>query len=385
MRILIVAYGPYLESILKIMNIGNDELEICSIVTVPFANIDNMFDRYGVSIRLMHPYYDLPECVNNFYYDFVFYASEGNGEEIGRQLRDLGVEKEKLVNLSILASPRLYNISRLMRYYEAHVKDFSVLLTGSSYAHYSVNGKNMSLPLLDFSVDSQDIYYGYMLAEHVLSQPGASFRAVLINLAPWSFSYDLSKSTSENFLCIAYALLLGKSHHFPLDMDGMRLAFRNEFLQSAFEIAFDGIDIFDLNGNKHRMSHDVGVAEFLRMRLRAESWGNKRVYPETQKENVQLLVNYINLCYEHGAIPVLFLAPVMDIYRRFYPKRNLDHFYWVIRDVIKKTGAPLLDYFWMNGFGVQECRDVDHLNEKGSKIFSPKLERDLIGLLEDKA
>lgn len=39
----------------------------------------------------------------------------------------------------------------------------------------------------------------------------------------------------------------------------------------------------------------------------------------------------------------------------------------------------------MNGFGVQECRDVDHLNEKGSKIFSPKLERDLIGLLEDKA
>lgn len=383
MRILIVAYGKYLESILKIINIGSTELEICAVVTVPLSNTERIIGQYGISARSVHPYYELPECINNLYYDFIFYAAEGKAEEIGKQLRELGAGKEQMVNLSLLVSDRLYNISRLMQYYKTHVTDFSLLLTGSSYAHYSVNGKNMSLPLLDFSVDSQDIYYGYWLAERVLSQPDAAFRAVLINLSPWSFSYDLSLSTSENFLCLAYALLLGKLHHFPLSMDAMKLAFRKDFLQSAASVTFEGIDIFDLNGNKRRMSHEVGIAEFLNMRLRAEHWGNQRTYPATQEENVELLVRYIRLCQSHGAVPVLFLAPVMEMYRRFYPKRSLDQFYTLLRSVIRRTGASLLDYFWVDGFGFQECRDIDHLNEKGSSIFTPKLEGDVLKLLGD--
>lgn len=188
--------------------------------------------------------------------------------------------------------------------------------------------------------------------------------------------------TTENFLCLAYALLLKKTHHFPLDWEKMRTAFRPEFLHSAETVSGRDVDIYDLNGNKKRMSHILGVQEYLSMRFRAEEWDDTRQFPDTQRENEALLVKYIRLCQENDVKPIVFLAPVTEIYRRYYPKRSLDRFYTILRRVLRMTGAYLLDYFSVKEFGFAEYRDVDHMNLQGSRKFTAMLDHDVIRIVE---
>ena len=382
MRILLVAYGMALDRVLNCILSENSAggVELAAIVTVPLPETGQILSRHGITSTVVRPYYELPECVHDVYYDYVFYADLGKAERLRADLTALGVSREKLVNLSLLCSERLYNISRLMRYYVHHAADFQILATGSSYAHYAIDGQEMTLPLLDFTVDSQDIFYGYALAKRILTAKDTALRAALINLAPWSCSYDMSRTT-ENFLCLAYALLLKETHHFPLDWEQMQAVFCQEFLHSAEIVSDRGVDLYDLNGNKQRMSHPLGVEDYLSMRSRAAEWDETRSFPATQKENEALLMEHIQLCQEHHVQPILFIAPATEIFRQYYPKRSLDQFYTIVRRVLRRTGAHLLDYFPAKGFGFAECRDVDHLNLQGSKKFTAMLDHDVMQIL----
>lgn len=380
MRILVVAYGEGLQRILSVLSENSGGVELAAVVTVPLAGQAEVLAAHGIPEGIVHPYYELPECVRDLWYDYVFYGGLEAHEAIRKDLLALGVPREKLVNLLLLSSARLYNVSRLMHYHEAHAGAFSLLATGSSYAHYALDGRKMSLPLLDFTFDSQDIFYGLALARRALEAPGAALRGVLINLAPWSFSYDMSR-TQENFLCLGYALLLHETHHFPLSLPAMQQVFRVDFLRSAEGLSLDGIDLYDLNGNKRGMSHAIGVRDFLAMRSRAETWTAEKYYPETEQENEALLIDYIRLCQAHRAQPILYIAPVTEVYRRYYPRQSLDRFYAVLRRVVRQTGAPLLDYFAAPGYGFADFRDADHLNLAGSAKFTPRLDRDVRQIL----
>ena len=384
MRILLVAYGAALDRALSCMLPENSAwggLELAAIVTVPLPQTEQILSRHGITGTAVRPYYELPECVHDLYYEYVFYASQGNdGKRLRTDLLALGVAKEQLVNLSLLCSDWLYNISRLMRYYEHHTADFQILATGSSYAYYAIDGHGMTLPLLDFTADSQDLFYGYALARRVLAARDTAIKAALINLAPWSFSYDMSRTT-ENYRCFAYASLLKETHHFPLDWAKMQKVFRPSFLHFAKNVDDRGVDLYDLNGCKQLMNHTVDVEAFLSIRSRVTRWDEKWEFPETEKENEALLVDYIQLCREHHVQPIVFTAPVTEICQQYYPKKSLDRFYTILRRVLRKTGAPFLDYFQTKGFGFEECFDVDHLNMQGARKFTAMLDPAVMQIL----
>ena len=112
MRILLVAYGTALDRVLNCILSENSAggVELAAIVTVPLPETGQILSRHGITGTVVRPYYELPECVHDVYYDYVFYADFGKAERLRADLTALGVSREKLVNLSLLCSERLYNI-----------------------------------------------------------------------------------------------------------------------------------------------------------------------------------------------------------------------------------------------------------------------------------
>ena len=68
MRVLLVTWT---DQLLQKLSILSPELEYCAIVVDEVEPAKKILERVGLSPNLIHPLYDLKECVKDFYYDCV--------------------------------------------------------------------------------------------------------------------------------------------------------------------------------------------------------------------------------------------------------------------------------------------------------------------------
>ena len=101
-----------------------------------------------------------------------------------------------------------------------------------------------------------------------------------------------------------------------------------------------------------------------------DGWKDKN-YPETVKENVQILDDYLALCEKNNVCPIMFLPPFTEGYKKYFSKQKLDEFYCLVRDAQKKhPSAKFLDGWKLPGFSDGYFHDAAHLNIAGAKRFS---------------
>ena len=98
---------------------------------------------------------------------------------------------------------------------------------------------------------------------------------------------------------------------------------------------------------------------------------NTKKYPETQKENMQILDDYLTLCENHSVRPIMFLPPTTQILKNSAGKYRRDEFLYTVMHILKKhRHAVFLDGWSIAGFNNNDFYDRTHLNINGAAKFS---------------
>ena len=169
MRILLVTWTDQLQQKLSILN---PALDFCAIVVDEVEPAKEILKRVGLPATLLHPLYDLKECVSDFYYDYVLCVENWfDATNLSTTVRDYGVPKDKILN----CAPNVVNnfvMERSLRYFKEHAAEFDMFATGISYTECGLDVTRFKRKLFNFGRGSQDLYYNFQVAKHAVTYGG---------------------------------------------------------------------------------------------------------------------------------------------------------------------------------------------------------------------
>lgn len=200
----------------------------------------------------------------------------------------------------------------------------------------------------------------------------------MICLAPYSLHYDESKTISQNCRILQYVIALNDVHNFWLPIEKYKSLLRDDYLNFKLPLENEMNSVTPLSTEVHHIS----LAGRLAARERIDVWKD-RYFPETLKENVKILDDYLTLCEENNVRPIIFTAPMTYGYMKYFNKKKLDEFHYIIADALKKHSAAVFFDGWrLPIFSDENFWDVDHMNIQGAAKFSMIL-NDFIEKLEN--
>ena len=372
MRVLLVTLTDMLP--LTLMEILNPTLEYCAIIVDDTDTAKNMLREVKTLQNIIHPFYELKECVNDLHYDLLIGVYDYRlREHLPNQLQKYGIGKNKF--LAILPENTLENsflLERSLRYYQNHFQEFEIFATGISYMAHGIDARFFKRKLFNFGRAAQDIYYNLQVAKFAINcssrgVKNSPLKYALIGLAPYIFYYDQSLSVNETWRLLQYYVCFNDLHNFWLSADEYRNLFREEFLRQRLSL-----ENFDTNNVyiEKRFKNSLGCAERIIARDGIDIWKDKN-YTETRDENVKILDAYLTLCDENNIRAIMCLTPFTEGYIKYFSRRKLDEFYYIVREAMKKhPAAVFVDGWKIEGFPDLYFADVDHLNLKGAEKFS---------------
>lgn len=166
MRVLLVTWTDGLRDKLSILS---SELEYCAIVVDEVEPAKEILEQFGLSKTLLHPFYDLKECIRDFYYDFFICLTNTNTLQLlPKQAENYGVPHNKFLHFSDLNSIVPFSLKLQMDYYQRHAKEILILATGISYSAEALIQARFKHKLINFAYGSQDMYYDFQIAKRTI-------------------------------------------------------------------------------------------------------------------------------------------------------------------------------------------------------------------------
>ena len=170
MRVLLVTLTDLLPFTLS--KVLNPALEYCAIVVDDAEVANKIFKNYPQIINLIRPFYDLQECIDNLYYDFVLCISDSRILwTIYKKFVECELPREKFFQICIYPdAPNDSRVEKTLRFYKEHATEFEMFATGISYSAVALENKYFKYRLFNFARSSQDLYYDYQTAKFVFNQ-----------------------------------------------------------------------------------------------------------------------------------------------------------------------------------------------------------------------
>lgn len=310
-----------------------------------------------------------PERIQRLNYDFIVIASQFN-DEIYNQLLEIGVCPNKIFQFFKYVD----SLSNCVKVDVQKVIDSKQtvqgIITGISYAESGINEKILIKKTCKMARHSQDLYFDYHLVKYVIDNYKEvlnTLKYVFISLSYYSFEYDMSYSAMKGKVPLYYQVI-GKKHnlhniHEYINKTNVNRDIAKEIF-NLYQNGYLEVDWYIRNNydNTSNLSEDIGKKQALLD-------GNKN-YPETVKENIEILRKYLKLLKDNNIKPVVIVCPVSKYYAKYFPKRLIDEFYMIIRKIGKEYNFQFLDYFDSNLFCNEDFYDVSHLNHKGAEKFT---------------
>ena len=161
-------------------------------------------------------------------------------------------------------------------------------------------------------------------------------------------------------------------HNFPLSYDEMTKIFQPGFLNKLDETF---------------KSHTVKFKEDLEFAARPinyyfalqsvkdiDHWNSPdRYFPETLEENKKILEDYLTLLEKFQIQPILFLTPRVKEYCDRFNKKILQELFDYLNELYRRHDFIFVNGWAMNDFDDHDFWDIRHLNLRGAKKFSAKL------------
>ena len=169
MRILLVTMTDLLP--VSLTHVLNSALDYCAIVVDEPAIAKNMLKNVPPLRDKIFPFYELKECLEDNYFDFVLFISDGRSSwNIDEKFIKYGLPREKVFNLNISHGvTRNHILEKTLRCYKEHAKEFEMFATGTSIIAVGLDANKFKYKLFNFGRTSQDLYYDYQVAKFILS------------------------------------------------------------------------------------------------------------------------------------------------------------------------------------------------------------------------
>ena len=370
MRILLVTLTDILPyALTQVLNPAND---YCAIVLDDEETAKKMLANVPPLRDKVRPVYELKDCMKKFYFDVLLFVSDDRtySGELPKQFQTNGLSNSKFVHVYLTnGCNNSFLLKRSLKYFEQHTAEFEIFSTGISYTASDIDATKFKYKLFNLGRGGQDLYYDYQTAKFVFAQSargGGGIKYALIGLAPYSFHYDESKSTFSNFRMLQYCVAFNNMHNFVFSADEYRKFFRNEFLSTTLPT-----DSLDLNNVYYVKSpRQMNVFDKMNMVNLSDTWTDKN-YPDTKKENIKILDDYLTLCEKNNARPIMFLPPLSKGFVKCFDNLKLDEFYYLVSQAQRKHPAAVFFDGWkLNNFSYEDFSDGVHLNLNGAAKFS---------------
>ncbi|MCI1477716.1 MAG: chemotaxis protein [Clostridium beijerinckii] len=306
-----------------------------------------------------------PKEINNLDYDFIVIASQYN-EEIYSQLINMGISKNAIfeyINFFNIANNKFeYSLN----VYKENVSVYETLITGISYFVNGIHSDTLLKRGINFSFDSQDLYYDYNIAKHLLENYNTNFKYCVIGLSYYCFQYDLSLSAMKNNVNLYYRTLM-KSHYYKVDESfENRLDVNKEIAGKILNLINTGT-MYGFEYKEKKLTEEKNLLELGQKQAQIDC---NKDYPETVKENKELLVCYLKMLKNYNVKPIIVVCPTSKYYYNCFSKRIENEFFDIIKIVGKEYNFQYIDYFKSNLFDDSDFKDVSHLTIDGGRKFT---------------
>lgn len=311
-----------------------------------------------------------PDNIVNIEYDYIIIGSQFI-EPIYDQLLQYEVNEKKIFRaFAYLDYPQNIIKQELKK---IELNEYEVIATGLSYMNYALmNAEMCKKKLISFANASQDIYYDYNIVKFVLNSYKYKSNKIgyaIIGLSYYSFQYDMSLSSMKGRVPIYYEAI-GLEHHFTnskefikrmsIDKELAKILFRMDSYSRVMINWYQDVE------DKIKLTDEAGKRQ-------AQIDCNKN-YPETVKENIQIMCEYLQFLNDNRIMPIIMICPVSKYYSKYFPVKMINDFYKIIKEMKKKYKFKFYDYFESNYFVEDDFFDVSHLNTRGSKKFISLIE-----------
>ncbi|MFR1908479.1 MAG: chemotaxis protein [Clostridium neonatale] len=313
-----------------------------------------------------------PNEIMKFNYDYIVIASQFNNE-IYKQLLELGIDRTKIFQFfryidSIKNNVRI-DIDRIVN----SIGDIEGIITGISYVQKGIKATCMTKKFVKMARQSQDLFLDYNLVKYALTnykEKLCNLKYVIIGLNYYSFEYDMSCSAMKDKV-LSYYNVIGEKHHLYnikeyLDDVNVNRKIALEILnlkQSGYPVVDWKVNkLYDLSEKTYDINDKNGKEQ-------AELDGNKN-YPETVKENIEILKKYLTLLNNNNIKAIIVVCPTSKYYFKYYPQRLKDEFNTIIEMIKKEYKFQYMNYFESDLFDDKDFYDVSHLNSDGANKFT---------------
>lgn len=313
-----------------------------------------------------------PSEIRNIEYDYIVIASQFNND-IFIQLIEYNVPKCKIFEYMNFINNKYNHFEYTMNLFNGNISSYETLITGISYFVSAINGEILKYKGINFSFDSQDLYYDYHIAKYLIEKYNTNFKYALIGLSYYTFQYDLSLSSMKDNVKLYYQRLK-KSHNFKFnDVESERIEVNKAIADKILKLSVDGNYIID---NRIIPLTEQKENFYLVGEKQAKLDCNKS-YPLTVKENKELFKEYLNLLHKNNIKPIVVVCPVSKYYSKYFSKRIKEEFFEIIHEVQKICKFQYIDYFESQLFDDSMFYDVSHLTFEGGKKFTKILNKEI--------
>lgn len=305
-----------------------------------------------------------PDEINKIKYDYIIIASQFSSD-IFKQLVSNNVCENKIFEylnfLNAINSPFEYKINT----FEKGKYEYKTLITGISYFVSGIDGDVLKEKGMNFSFDSQDLYYDYNIAKYILNNYENNFRYAVVGLNYYSFQYDLSLSSMKDNVKLYYPRLKKMHNLKKIDDNYNRLIINKRIADNIFQ--FDNGEYFFENKLIPLTEQNVDLNKL--GEKQAELDCNKN-YPETVVENKKIFGDYLELLKEHNIKPIVVICPTSKYYYKNFSQRIKEEFFLIMDEMKQKYDFQYIDYFESELFDDSLFYDVSHLTFEGGKVFT---------------
>lgn len=234
----------------------------------------------------------------------------------------------------------------------------STVVLGLSYAEVGVLESELK-ECVNMALSSQDLFYDFEVLRLFLENNRFDVKNVVINLAYYSFMYDLSK-TFERERIRRYLPFINKGHNFS----------KTHFLNLlSYRYKLDSEEIMYINNHKHKINQKF-TEESIEKGKKYAKFHSKIGSKKIEDENIKIFSDILSLLRKHEIEPYILICPVTKYYYEHFDYDLKDRFYKVLGKTKIDISDSVIDLFDNELFNEADFWDDSHLNYEGALKLS---------------